>query len=141
MAAIRTLLSSPHPKVVWHKAYDVPRVEYNGVSVKGDVHDGMVAWHVLNSDLDKGLGFVATFLAPDQPRWKHLSREQPAFYNAVDSDVALRITLATFDELRAAELMEVGERYGLLRVAGLKPGLVEKAWADEHPVVRRRVER
>jgi uracil-DNA glycosylase family 4 len=111
MAAIRLLLESDKEKVWWNGAYDIPRIQFNGVLVNGYSHDGMVAWHVLNTDLPKDLGTVATFLAPDQPRWKHLSDSKPAFYNAVDSDVALRCTLRAFEELKAAGLWHVYERH------------------------------
>ena len=104
---VEKALGSPHRKVVWNAAFDVPRLEAKGIHIAGEVFDGMIAWHVLHSELPKGLGFVSTFLCPDQPRWKHLSRRLPAYYNAVDSDVALRITLETFKLLRKVEMWEV----------------------------------
>lgn len=113
MAAIRLLLESENDKIFWNGAYDIPRILFNGVLINGTIHDGMVAWHVLNTDLPKRLGTVATFLTPTQPRWKHLSSAQPAFYNAVDSDVALRCTLAAFDELKKVGLWRVYERHVL----------------------------
>lgn len=113
MAAIRLLLESEKDKVWWNGAYDIPRIQYHGVEINGVNHDGMVAWHVLNSDLFKDLGGVATFLTPTQPRWKHLSSSRPAFYNAVDSDVALRCTLRAFEELKKAGLWRVYERHVL----------------------------
>jgi hypothetical protein len=105
MAAIKAALENQHEKIGWNsKLFDDPRLRHNGVSLDGELHDGMTAWHVLHSDLDKGLGFVATFMCPEQPRWKHLGKVKgkEAFYNAVDSDVALRNTLRTFEELRRA---------------------------------------
>jgi len=89
---IRRALSSPNPKIVWNASFDVPRLEAKGFRVEGTIYDGMVAWHVLHSDLPKSLGFVASMLLPDQSRWKHLNRQSPAYYNATDSDVTLRIT-------------------------------------------------
>ena len=124
---IQKALASPHRKVVWNAAFDVPRLEAKGIHIAGEVFDGMIAWHVLHSELPKGLGFVATFLCPDQPRWKHLSRRLPAFYNAIDSDVALRITLGTFKLLREVEMWKVYEHqiqrmepiYARMRDAGM----------------------
>lgn len=114
MQVIRFLLESEKEKVWWNGiAYDIPRIRWNGVEPGGVQHDGMVAWHVLNSDLPKDLGTVATFLTPDQQRWKHLSEERPAYYNAVDADVALRCTLAAFEELKKAGLWKVYERHVL----------------------------
>lgn len=110
MAAIRLLLGSGGPKVVWNAGFDVPRVRRAGVSIQGTIHDGMVAWHILHSDLPKRLGFVATFTCPWQPAWKHLSGSKPAFYNATDADVELRSMLAIERELRATGLWEVYQR-------------------------------
>lgn len=107
---IRLLLGSRFPKVVWNGSFDVPRVKAAGFPVNGTIHDGMVAWHILHSDLPKGLGFVATFTCPDQPRWKHLNSSQPAFYNATDADVELRSMVAIEEELRRVGLWEVYER-------------------------------
>ena len=90
LAAIRLLLESAGDKVVWNAGFDNPRIHANGVAIRGVIHDGMVAWHILHSDLPKGLAFVATFTCPYQPAWKHLSHARPAFYNATDADVELQ---------------------------------------------------
>ena len=89
---IASALASDNPKIVWNMAFDCPRLEAAGYTINGTVYDGMIAWHVLHSDLPKSLGFVASMLLRDQKRWKHLGRQSPAYYNAADSDVALRIT-------------------------------------------------
>lgn len=107
---IRLLLGSSNPKVVWNANFDVPRLRYNGIDISGVIHDGMVAWHILHSDLPKGLGFVATFTCPYQPRWKHLSSQLPAFYNATDADVELRSYLVIEEELRRSGLWDVYQR-------------------------------
>lgn len=75
--------------VGWNLAYDSPRVR-NQVPIRGREVDAMLAWHVLNSALPKGLGFVTPFYAKTSRMWKHLSESRPAFYNAADSDMALR---------------------------------------------------
>jgi uracil-DNA glycosylase family 4 len=118
--AIRLLLESQGEKVVWNAGYDNPRIRAAGVGINGLVHDGMVAWHILHSDLPKGLGFVATFTCPWQPAWKHLSGSKPAFYNATDADVELRSFLAIEAELRRTGLWEVYQR----DVLDLEPILV-----------------
>jgi hypothetical protein len=56
--------------------------------------DPMWAWHFLQSDLPKALGFVAPFFY-DGPAWKHQSASDPAYYNAVDSDAGLRALIGT----------------------------------------------
>lgn len=120
MAAIRVLLASDGAKVVWNASYDVPRLRRVAVEIRGTIHDGMVAWHILHTDLPKSLNFVATFTCPYQPRWKHLSGSQPAFYNATDADVELRSMLAIEAELRRTDLWRVYER----DVVELEPILV-----------------
>lgn len=108
--AIKLLLESSGEKVVWNASFDNPRIRHGGVGINGIIHDGMVAWHILHSDLPKGLGFVATFTCPFQPSWKHLSHQQPAFYNATDADVELRSFLAIEEELIKCGLWEVYQR-------------------------------
>lgn len=110
LAAIHTLLSSDGDKVVWNAGFDVPRIRRSGVAINGVIHDGMVAWHILHTDLPKRLGFVATFTCPFQPAWKHLSGARPAFYNATDADVELRSMIAIEEELRRTGLWEVYQR-------------------------------
>lgn len=119
-AAIRLILGTQGPKVVWNAGFDVPRVRRACVAIHGVIHDGMVAWHILHTDLPKKLGFVATFTCPWQPAWKHLSGARPAFYNATDADVELRSMLRIEDELRKTGLWEVYER----DVVELEPILV-----------------
>lgn len=90
LPTIRRLLECDSAKVVWNTGFDTPRIRQRGVGIHGIIHDGMIAWHVLHSDLPKGLGFVATFTCPDQPEWKHLNSAKPAFYNATDAEVELK---------------------------------------------------
>jgi uracil-DNA glycosylase family 4 len=82
------LLGSPAQKLFWNGSYDIPRLLSTGVVINGTTHDGMDAWHVLNSDLKKSLGFVTPFFYHGFPRWKDTSNEQPAWYNAADCDTA-----------------------------------------------------
>lgn len=107
---VRRLLGSACPKVVWNQGFDVPRVQRAGFAVRGTIHDGMLAWHILHSDLPKRLGFVATMCCPWQPTWKHLSAKSPAFYNATDADVEWRCWRAIREELESTGLWEVYQR-------------------------------
>lgn len=109
-AAIRTVLESDGPKVVWNAGYDVPRIRRSGIKINGLIHDGMVAWHILHSDLPKSLRFVATFTCPWQPAWKHLSGARPAFYSATDSDVEWRSMERIEEELKKTDLWNVYQR-------------------------------
>lgn len=120
MATIRALMGSQGQKVVWNAGFDVPRIKHQGVAIGGVVHDAMVAWHILHSDLPKSLNFVATFTCPFQPRWKHLSGARPAFYNATDADVELRSMEVIEKGLREAGMWDVYQR----DVVDLEPILV-----------------
>ena len=98
---LEELFSHPGAKVGWNnEQYDNPRVRAQ-MPMGGDSIDGMLAWHVLNTSLKKGLGFVTPFYAPTMSMWKHLSEEKPAFYNAVDADAALRCFLGIKRDLIA----------------------------------------
>lgn len=109
-AAIRALVESSGEKVVWNAGFDNPRLAAAGFGVRGLIHDGMVAWHVLHSDLPKSLGFVATFTCPWQPPWKHLSQRSPAFYNATDAAVEWESMRVIEADLREAGMWETYER-------------------------------
>lgn len=90
LPVIERLFASRGVKVGWNSAnYDDPRILAQ-VKILGDRMDAMLCWHVLNSSLKKGLGFVTPFYVQTTPLWKHLSEDQPAFYNAKDADMALR---------------------------------------------------
>lgn len=101
------LLGTACQKVFWNAPFDTPRIRANGISIGGDVHDAMDAWHVLNSDLKKSLGFVAPFFAKRQKMWKHLSSSEPAYYNAVDADVAGINMRGTVELLKKNNLWKV----------------------------------
>ena len=84
MAGVEELFSLPSVKVGWNSAiYDDPRIKAQ-IPVQGALVDGMLAWHVLNSTLPKGLGFVTPFYAQNAPMWKHLADSAPTFYSAAD---------------------------------------------------------
>jgi len=77
--------------------FDEPLLRAHEIGISPDIHDGMWAWHVLQSDLPKGLEFVGGFYADGLLPWKHLGGSEPALYNAQDNDVALR----NFNGIRA----------------------------------------
>jgi uracil-DNA glycosylase family 4 len=72
--------------VFWNASFDLPRLHNAGATTSGTVVDAMWAWHFLQSDLPKSLGFVAPFYYAG-PAWKHLASGQPPFYSATDSAV------------------------------------------------------
>ena len=81
------------------------------MKINGDILDSMLAWHVLNSAMPKGLGFITPALAQDMPMWKHLSKADPAGYNCQDSDATLRDFIAIKQALHQNGLWKVFERH------------------------------
>lgn len=112
LPTIRRLLASRGVKLVWNGAYDNPRLRKAGFPPGGPLWDIMWGWHVLNSAIDKGLAFVATFYCPDQPRWKHLSQgtDSPR-YNATDAEVTWRIAQGVVRDLKLHRQWALFERH------------------------------
>lgn len=109
------LFSSTCKKVGWNnQAYDDPRIMAQ-LPINGDRYDGMQMWHVLNSALPKGLGFVTPFYVPTTSLWKYLGSSavglNGAFYNAKDSDMALRNVLGIKEQLQRSDLWQVYLRH------------------------------
>ncbi len=104
-----------------NSGYDIPRLIYNEVKLIEPAHDLMDAWHMLQSDLPKGLGFVAPFFS-DLGAWKHLADTDPATYAAMDGIQTLRITNGIEADMKKAGMWEFYLRhmYDLDRYA-LKP--------------------
>lgn len=108
---IEQLFTSTGAKVGWNSAnYDDPRIQRH-IPINGDRLDAMLCWHVLNSALDKSLGFVTPFYVRDTGMWKHLSESQPAFYNAKDADMALQNFLGIRADLVKGGLWHVYEKH------------------------------
>ena len=111
LPGIRQLLASDLPKAGWNcAAFDVPRLEKEGFPVGGRIYDFQDAWHLLQSDLPKGLEWVSSFYTHVTP-WKHLSDQQPALYAAIDADVTIQNALGITADLKAAGQWELFERH------------------------------
>jgi uracil-DNA glycosylase family 4 len=107
MPALQTLFGSEGKKVGWNNNnYDNPRIERH-MPINGPNIDAMLGWHVLNSALPKGLGFVAPYYAKQSQMWKHMSEAEPAWYNAKDSDIQLQCWLGIEKDLKGANLWNV----------------------------------
>jgi len=102
LPVIRRILSYPGAAhVVWNGyAFDVPILEANGMRIKNPVFDGMWGWHLLQSDLPRGLEAVTSVYAAELGAWKHLGSSEPARYNAMDADAALRCMLGIERDLK-----------------------------------------
>lgn len=90
ITTIRKILAAPGDKIFWNAKFDAPRLLKAGFPIGGEWYDYMWAWHVLQSALPRGLGFVAPFYT-DSPPWKHLADTNPEEYGAFDGFVPWRI--------------------------------------------------
>ena len=83
---LRRLYASPGLIWMWNREYDFIRQVRAELLKETDstrVVDLMWLWHFLQSDVPRGLGFVAPFYSTFGP-WKHLADEDPARYAAID---------------------------------------------------------
>lgn len=111
LPGIARLLASPGLKLCWNgRIYDVPRIRANGVVVNGLIRDSMIAWHTLNSDLPKKLGFVTPSYWAGARMWKHLAESEPEYYSAVDPVANWICDRGIVRDLRATGMWEVYER-------------------------------
>lgn len=99
---VKSLFVRHHGKIIfWNQAFDVPRLQREGCAIRDEqVVDAMWAWHFLQSDLPKGLGFAAPLMLNVEP-WKHLSAGLPAQYSALDSAITMDLYLAIRKDLVA----------------------------------------
>ena len=92
MPVHRAFMLAPeaHQKIWWNGwHFDLPVIRSTGIDPTGEHIDAMWAWHYLYPDLPRGLESVGSFYYNGLP-WKHLGKENPAKYNAIDADVALQ---------------------------------------------------
>lgn len=107
---VRELLSSPGIKAFWNSRFDVPRLRKEGCPVSGKILDFMWAWHVLQSDLPRGLGFVAPFYSKFGA-WKHFSSQNPGLYAAIDAIQTHRLAYGIARDLEQAGQWETFLRH------------------------------
>lgn len=107
---IDRLLSSPCPKVMWNERYDTGVLKKHGKTVNGVILDAMWGWHMLQSAMPRGLGFVAPFYS-DLPPWKHLSSTNMGHYAAMDGVQTIRCMFGIAKDLKAAGLWQTYLRH------------------------------
>lgn len=98
---LRELLLSPGVKCFWNAPFDTSRLRDADCPVSGRILDFMDAWHILQSDMPRGLGFVAPFYSGYGP-WKHLAGPNPAEYAAVDAVQTIRCAFGISKDLEKA---------------------------------------
>jgi hypothetical protein len=99
MDIIRATLRAAKSVTFWNQEFDVPRLRAAGCPISGIVYDAMWAWHFLQSDLPKKLGFAAPLLVNVEP-WKMLNSALPAKYSALDSAITMDAWLAILQALQ-----------------------------------------
>lgn len=107
------LLTPPAALYLWNKEYDLPRLEAAGViddTAQARGLDLMWLWHLLQSDLPRGLGFVAPFYSTFGA-WKHLADSDPAQYGAIDGLQTHRVGFGVIGDLIRLGLWEVAQRH------------------------------
>ncbi len=110
IALIDRLLKLPCPKILWNKEYDQPRLEAAGHPVVGDWYDFMWAWHHLQSDVPRGLGFAAPFYSRFGA-WKHLGKSHPGYYAACDGFQTFRTATGIATDLQALGMWDTFARH------------------------------
>jgi uracil-DNA glycosylase family 4 len=107
---VKEILEAGGILLFWNAPYDVPRFKRAGVDVKWEnVRDVMDAWHALQSDLPRGLGFVAPHYSRVGP-WKHLGNLNGT-YRALDGVQTLRCAFGVLADLEAEGMGRVFERH------------------------------
>ena len=112
--AIQEALGTMGTKIVWNRSYDVPRILANGVPIRGDIRDSMIAWHALQSDLSKGLGFVTPLIPGNErvPMWKDQSNDDGGwFYSAMDSVMLWRNDRGIMHSLKQEGILTFYQQY------------------------------
>lgn len=128
----RRLLMRAKVVIGWNfLSFDLPRLEANDAPVPGIIWDGMDMFHFLEPALPAGLKKVGPIYRPDMPPWKLMSRDNPAWYNAADADVALSCVLKIKQRLEERGQWTTFERHfielsNVLRAMSRRGILVDK---------------
>ena len=99
---LRRLHQSPGVIWFWNREYDFQRLVAAEILREADSPrcvDLMWLWHVLQSDLPRGLGFVAPLYSGYGP-WKHLAAGDPVTYAAIDGFQTHRVGFGVTRDLR-----------------------------------------
>ena len=128
---IYELLQGVPRYVTWNgTGFDIPAVEEAlGCRLSGINYDMMWAWHLLQSDLPRGLEAVAAW-ATDLAPWKHFGSAGAliGWYNCIDADAELRIANWLEAQLRTSGQWTLFERHvvqldPILLQAGARTGV------------------
>lgn len=107
---IARLLVAAGAKWFHNRRFDVPRIKLHGYALRGPILDSMWAWHVLQSDLPRGLGYIAPFYSR-LPAWKHLNKTNEGYYAAMDAVQGWRVAYGIARDLKQLGMWEVYTRH------------------------------
>lgn len=110
-------------------AFDVPKLENENIHVAGVIQDYQDAWHIVQSDLPKGLEYVSSYCTNFMP-WKHLNNSNPGLYSCIDADVALQNAIAIDQMLAKQNQTHLFQRHvtqlmPILKAAGKRGNLID----------------
>lgn len=106
----KRLLAARNAWRIFHNySYDVPLLKQDGCEV-ARWHDTMSLFKVLQSDLPRGLGFIAPFYSTYGP-WKHLNDISPGEYAAIDAFQTLRIAFGISKDLQKSGQWDIYMRH------------------------------
>lgn len=121
---LQRLYASPGPIWEWNREYDFQRqVGARQLREEDSVRvvDLMWLWHFIQSDLPRGLGFVAPFYSGYGP-WKHASTTDPVRYAAIDALQTHRIGFGLMGDLHRLGMYDVAMRHThVLHTTVLRP--------------------
>lgn len=106
----RQLLGNPrYVKYAHNATFDVPRLRDAGCPVVAPIFDTMLGGQLLQPDLPKALGKMASVYL-DAREWKSLSEADPYFYSAKDSFMTARLSMEITHRLNRLGMMPLAQR-------------------------------
>jgi len=110
---LKRLYASPGSIWMWNRDYDFERQVHAGMMREADstkVVDLMWLWKFLQSDVPRGLGFVAPFYSNYGP-WKHLADSDPGTYGAADGLQTHRVGFGIYGDLHKSGQLGMALRH------------------------------
>lgn len=104
--AIKIILDSQSKKIFQNGIFDTLILLENGYTVNNYFFDTMIAQHILNPELPRGLDFLASVYTR-QPYYKHTSKDDVMTYNGIDACTTLDIGLQQIKELEKSGLWDL----------------------------------
>ncbi len=129
-STVARLLKGAPVLVGWnYRDFDAPLIRKDGLVLGGDIHDYMDGYHLLQSDLPKGIEWV-TAEATDMLPWKHKNASEPGWYSCADADAGWRNAAYVREQLKKTGqwnlfLRHVVALMPILEAAGARGNLMD----------------